>query len=344
GVSIGGGVLWTGEDQRQVTAPNQRQFDEYEETYLSRGRDMIDDHGGLFELAGDEEAMAEFADLPLQVAEEMGLPAMIINADGTSAFVEVDGSVGGEESGAGLNGSLRHEETRLLGTSEAIDADGNRVHGEYYAATNTDTAQIGMNVVPKPVLGGGLDLTYERVGGNVLHVEYDEDGDPMRVTAVNTSEWRIGRGGSLLLGFDGDSGSGGAGGGVQVEDGDVTVNTTSIEIPPDRRGEVADELRAMVDGDLNDRIQGRLAIAELADGPGATMTRQHYDAEGLTGRGGAELDLGIEWFDFGTSTSSRSMRLNEAHYRDPATGEWQRWYSCERSAVPGERANGGTSW
>ncbi|WP_165966391.1 hypothetical protein, partial [Actinomadura sp. 7K534] len=206
---VGGGVLWTGEDQRQVVTRNRRELEEYEEAYRRRGLDMIDDHGGYFEMAADEDAMAEFEDLPLQVAGEMGLPATIINADGTSAFVEVDGSVGSEDAGTGLSGSLRHEETRLLGTSEAIEADGTRVHGEYYAATDTDTARIGLEMAPQPVVGAGYDLTWERVGGNVLHVEYDDDGDPMRVTAVNTSEWRVGRGGSLLLGFEGERGSGG---------------------------------------------------------------------------------------------------------------------------------------
>lgn len=331
GVSVGGGVLWTGENQRQVTVQNEDQLEEYQGRLRSRATDLIDEHGGLWEMLDDEEAMAEFEDLPLQIAEEMDLPAMIINADGTNAFVEVDGSVGSEAADTGLSGSLRHEESRLLGTSEAIEPGGERVHGEYYAATNTDTARLGVEVRPSPVLGAGREVSYERVGGNVIHVEYDDNGDPMKVTAVNTSEWRIGAGGSLELGFESDRGSGGAGGGVLVENGDVTVNTTTIEIPPDQRGEVADDLRAIFDGGLDDRLQGRLTIAELADGPNATTTRQHYNATGQTAEGGAELDLLIEWFDFGSTHSERNMSLDEAHYRDPATGEWRRWYSCEQS-------------
>ncbi|MFG2090594.1 MULTISPECIES: hypothetical protein [unclassified Spirillospora] len=330
GVSVGGGVLWTGENQQQVTVQNQEELEEYQGRLQRRGTDLIEEHGGIWEMLDDEDAMAELEEMPLQIAEEMDLPAMIINADGTNAFVEVDGSVGSDVGDTGLSGSLRHEESRLLGTSESIEPGGERVHGEYYAATDTDTARLGVELTPSPVLGAGREISYERVGGNVIHVEYDENGDPKKITAVNTSEWRFGAGGSLQLGFETDRGGGGAGGGVMVENGDVTVNTTTIEIPPDQRGEVADELRGIFDDDFAGRIEGALTIEELADGPNVTTTQQLYNATGHTVQGGAELDLVIEWFDFNSSHSERNMTLDEAHYVDPATGEWRRWYSCER--------------
>jgi hypothetical protein len=344
GVSIGGGMLWTGSDQTSFQYKDAGQAEEHQQRVQTAMADYLDEHG-LFGIDNDE-----FAQIPFDIAEDMGIPYTIIDANGTDAFVDANASAGlaDGDSSIGLTGSLGERDSKLIGTSESVDADGNTVHGEYYAASQTRTGAIGLGASWNDLtVGPTRDFTW--ANGNIIHVQYDADRNPMRVTAVTTTEWQLGEGQTAQVSFKlgGEQGSGGQEGGRvgpsrsarvgathRVQDGDVTVTTTTIDIPAYQRADVADELQTFFDDDFGGVLkEGLPTLSRLARSPGATTTVQTYDSEAADGTSGIPINItvGIEWFDTGGSTRHQEMGLREASIVNPVTGAERPWVTCENA-------------
>ncbi len=342
GVSIGGGMLWTGSDQTRFQYEDTDQAEEHQQRMESAIEDFLDEYG--FSSFTDDDLSARLQQIPFDIAEDMDVPYTIINAEGTDAFVEVNGSAGVSRGDGtiGLGGSVRQRDSELLGTSESVDADGNTVYGDYHSVGQSRAGDIGLgvywrNIGPRAV----RDFTW--TDGNVIHVQYDENGDPMRVTSTTTTDWHTGGGGTVQVQarLGGDPSGGGrvqpsnrAGGGptYRVRDGDVTVTTTTVDIPAYQRAEVADELHTFFEDDFSGFIQeGVPTLAQLAQGPGGTTTVQTYDSEQSDHTNGIpiDIDVGIEWIDIGGSSRHQEMQLREASIVDPVTGAQLPWVTCE---------------
>ncbi|RAY16392.1 hypothetical protein DPM19_05820 [Actinomadura craniellae] len=331
GASAGGGVMWTGSDQYQFRFADRREADAFYREAHRRVEDHFDEHGFGAVFDGG------LAEIPLRLAEQRGIPYTYINADGRSAFVQGQATVGmGNDTGeVGLGGGGEYREVRLLGTSESVDAQGNRTTGQYYEATNTLTRELFGGVRLNDVGGPGDVGDWTSDETNIYHVEYDRNGAPIRVTAVQTTQWVFGGGGTLEVrpGLGPDDGVNPEGGGgvttsLRIQDGDTTVATTTVEIPPELRADVRNELDGLTDHNLGDRLRGLDTLRRLARGEGATFTLQEYGFEGRQTQGGLDLDYGIEIVDWGNEHQEATLELESAQYRDPESGELVPWVTC----------------
>jgi hypothetical protein len=339
-VSIGGGLLWTNSDQDQFTFTDEEQMRRFHDRAARETAAYFDEHG--------LDGLDEIGDIPYDIAEDMGIPYTHIDASGPTAFVEVSGELG-METGSGestvTGGGLSSEHSRLIGTSESVDEDGETTYGDYYSVTDALSGELHTGVsysLGEGAVSGGVTTTggvnFSTSQSNVVHIEYDDDGNPLRITSSSTTQFHTGTQATVAVGVDVDAvdpfGQPTGGGGVEhteyVQDGDVAVTTTTIEIPPDMR----DRFR---DTDPVDWAGQDFDFTGLQRNARISTSIQRYDSHidgdesGLTleaGVGVPGLEVGGTVVDWGTSSETNQMGLESAAYRDPVTGEWRDWVTC----------------
>lgn len=354
-VSLGGGLLWNNSDQRQGVFRDEEQAQEFARRTQARLRELVDEHGAVEVAFGA--ASEERSQIPFQVARDMGVEYTDIDAHGPSAFLEIE--VEGATDGLGLptapspgvRTSGRADAALLIGTSRTVGPDGDMTNGDYFAAGASVTGDLGVGVswdlVPGdgPVEAGpGVEAgpVFSAAQSNIIHTEYDENGAPMRMSVVTTTEFHTGHQGSVQVEMQiGDGGtprptpviSGGGEWTWRVENGDVSVTTTEVEIPPDRREDYREEF----DRDVADWVQRPGAIRELLESPDAVTTVQNYDSRVRENGPVAELDAGVGIFgqsaggevvEWGTSTRTQELTLDDAWIIDRQAGDRRPWTVC----------------
>ncbi|TDC77591.1 hypothetical protein [Actinomadura sp. 7K507] len=339
-VGIGGGLLWTNSDQDKFTFTDDDQMNRFYGRVERESYELLDE-GGF-------EALDELGDVPFEVAEDMGIPYTHIDASGPSAFAEVSGELApdtGTPVGRVYDGVLEGEHSRLIGTSESVDADGRMTTGEYYSITNELSGALNTGVtlsvdgrVVEGTVAGTAGPNLSTSQSNIVHIEYDEDGNPERINSTTTTQFHTGVQGTIAVGVDVDSvnPTGQVTGGAEyehteyVQNGDVTVTSTTLEIPPDMRDRFRDTSPQDWSGQDFD-------FTELQESADISSTIQRYDShidgdeDGFSlpiGVGVPGLEVGGTPVDWGSTTETNQMGLEAASYRDPVTGEWRDWVTC----------------
>lgn len=337
GASVGGGYLWTGDDQQQIQFENDKQQAKYKKAVDDAVVDFLDNHD-VFDLS--DEDRDELADLPKKIAADMGLPYSRLHAEGGGGFVEGEASIGVDDSRTGVKGleaelgiSAEYAESGLVGTGEHYDADGKRTTSEYRTVSSSFGGNLGINV---DVVGVGpraeIGATWD--DESVMEVKYDADGNPTEIVMTSTRQFHVdgGAGVGVRISPGGrDTGKsdhpkeGDGFLGAEVSDGDVVVSTTTIPLKPGDK----DLVDGFINGDFEQRLRAAKEILPLYDRPDTVSTVQQYDSErdksGVEASGSIVIELGA----YENTTTTQSMELESAMYRDPETGQMQPWVECE---------------
>ncbi|MQA93401.1 MAG: hypothetical protein GEV11_01750 [Streptosporangiales bacterium] len=345
GASIGGGYLWTGQDQTQVQFESDEQQAEFQEAVDNAYQDFLEDAGGdIFDMSDEE--WEEFQDVPRQVAADMGLPYSRMHADGDTVGIDAEASVGFDEGSTGVKGleaelgvGAGYSESHLIGTGEHYDAEGNRTTSEYRVISDEFALSLGVSVDLQG-LGPEASVAPKWQSENVMEVKYDADGNPTELVVTRTTQYHIE--GGIGVGYtiepggrqspgssgrtesDNEQGAGGFAG-KELSDGDVVVTTTTIPLEP---GD-ADVMDDYIHGDFEERLNAAVDIAPMYDRPDTVVTEQHYDSARETDGTDLSGSFIIELGAYQNTTSTQTMDLEDATYRDPQTGEMVPWVECE---------------
>lgn len=337
GASVGGGYLWTGDDQQQVQFESSEQQAEYQERVESETVDFFEEHG-IMDLS--DEQKDELADIPRKIAEDMGVPYSRLHADGGGGFVEGEASIGVDDSKTGVKGleaelgiSAEYAESTLIGTGEHYDAEGNMTTSEYRQVSSSFGGNLGVNV---DIVGVGpqaeIGATWD--DESIVEVKYDADGNPTELVVTNTRQFHVEGGAGVGVSIspggrdtgNSDNPQGGDGYlGKKVNDGDVVVSTSTI---PLRSGD-QDVVDDFIHGDFGERMRAAADILPMYERSDTVSTVQQYDSakdsSGVELSGSVVVELGA----YENTTTTQSMDLESAMYRDPATGQMETWVECE---------------